>query len=204
MTDKLGFFATVQADLQSYADFNEMPLKSVMHYIDVLMRPGPMAVILFRMTTFCHQAGLRPISRILYIMNTVIFGASLPPAAQVGPGLVIPHPVGMGFAGPCKIGKNVRLFGGVILGAAGYEDRSADGFPTVGDGCFIFSRAQVMGPVEIGDDAIIGVNAVVTKSIPAGAIALGAPARVVRWRAGYGPPTPSPAAAGEGGGEGPP
>jgi serine O-acetyltransferase len=188
-TKRLGLLGTIRADMKAYADFVGKPLRTPGHFVDVLMIPGVMSVILFRLTTYCHDAGLRPFSRILYFMNVVLFGSSLPPSAEVGPGLVIPHPVGMGFSSNVKIGSNVTLFAGSLIGAAGYEDRSKDGLPTIGDGAFIFTRAQVVGPVNVGNDAIIGANAVVMKDIPPGAIVLGAPGRVVRYREGFGPKT---------------
>jgi serine O-acetyltransferase len=187
MSKHLSLPGTIYADMKAYADFVGKPLRSPADYIDALMIPGVVSVILFRLTTYCHDAGLRPLSRILYFMNVVLFGSSLPPSAEVGPGLVIPHPVGMGFSSNVKIGSNVTLFAGSLIGAAGYEDRSKDGLPTIGDGAFIFTRAQVVGPVNVGNDAIIGANAVVMKDVPPGAIVLGAPGRVVRYRDGFGP-----------------
>lgn len=187
MTKRPSLLATIRADLRAYADFAGRPLQSIGDYADVLMVPGVLSVVLFRLTTHFHNSGLRPVSRILYLMNVVLFGSSLPAASEVGPGLVIPHPVGMGFSSNVKIGSNVTLFAGCLIGAAGYEDRSKDGLPTIGDGAFIFTRAQVVGPVNVGNDAIVGANAVVMKDVPPGAIILGAPGRVVRYRDGFEP-----------------
>jgi len=150
-----------------------------------------MAVLLFRLAASCHRARLRPISRLLYIWNLMLFGVDIAPQARVGPGLVLPHPVGVAIQGNVCIGRNARVFQGVSIGGAASEDPSRDGFPTIGDNCWIFAGAKVLGPVTIGDAALIAVDALVVRSVPAGAVAAGNPARVVRYRA-----TSPPAAAG--------
>ncbi len=53
---------------------------------------------------------------------------------------------------------------------------------TVGRGCWIGTGAKLVGPVTVGDNAIIAAGAVVTTDVPAGAIAVGVPARVLRLR----------------------
>jgi serine O-acetyltransferase len=58
--------------------------------------------------------------------------------------------------------------------------RNEQEFPTIGDGVFIGAGARVLGGISIGDGAVIGANAVVTNDIPAGATAVGIPARVSR------------------------
>jgi serine O-acetyltransferase len=189
------FFATIHEDLESFAELLGTPLNSVMAYVNVLMFPGVMSVLLFRLSGSFHRAGLRPLSRLLYILNVVLFSADLAPGAQVGPGLAIPHPVGVGLAAKAVLGKKVRLFMGVLVAGGPSDDPARDGFPTIGDGCYIFSHALVLGRVVVGDNAIIGANSVVLSSIPPGAIAFGSPARVSRYRNGY-EPASSPATEG--------
>jgi serine O-acetyltransferase len=186
---RLSLFATIHADLESFAELLGRPLTSPMAYVNTLMFPGVMSVILFRLAGWFHRHRLRPISRLLYILNVVLFSADLAPGAEVGPGLAIPHPVGVGLAADAHLGEKVRLFMGVLVAGGANEDPSRDGFPTIGNRCYIFSHSLVMGPVQIGDDAIIGANSLVLSSVPPGAIATGSPARFSRYRKGYEPPT---------------
>lgn len=164
-------------------------LSSPSGLMDVLLLPGTLAVLLFRVSTALHAAGLRPLSRIVYILNLVLFGADLAPGTQVGPGLVIPHPVGVGFAREARLGRDVHMVMGAALGGGRdwREDSASDGFPVVGDGCWISAGAKVLGPVEIGAHALIAPNALVMRAVPAGAIAYGNPARVIGYRQGFEP-----------------
>ena len=54
-----------------------------------------------------------------------------------------------------------------------------DGYPTIGDRCFIAAGAKIIGSITIGNDVVIGANAVVTKDIPSGCVAVGVPAKII-------------------------
>jgi serine O-acetyltransferase len=53
------------------------------------------------------------------------------------------------------------------------------GAPTIGNRVDLGAGAKILGPVTIGDDAVIGANAVVLCDVPAGALAVGIPARIL-------------------------
>lgn len=175
------FVASCLADLASMAELKKVKFPSLSGAIDVLMLPGTWAVLLFRVSNLLHKRRLRPLSRLIFFANLVLFGVDLAPSAQVGPGLALPHPVGVAFSG-VRIGRRARLMGGVRLGGGGYEQGSRDGLPVIGDEVWIFDGAKVFGSVSVGDRAVIGTNSVVTRDIPGNSIALGSPARVVRYR----------------------
>jgi serine O-acetyltransferase len=159
------------------------PDRSLRRYVDVLAQPGFYAVLIFRLSVVFHRAGLIPIARILFLLNLLLFGTEMGPRARVGPGLVVPHPICTGFSGTTRIGRNVVILAGAHLGAGGYPEPGRDGFPTIGDGCHIMDGAKILGPVEIGAGAVIGANALVMRSIPAGAVVVSPPARIVRVQA---------------------
>jgi serine O-acetyltransferase len=75
-----------------------------------------------------------------------------------------------------KIGDRVGIMHRVTLGTT----HGREGVPTIGNDVFIASGAMVCGPVKIGDGAIIAANTVVVTDVPAGATAIGVPARIMR------------------------
>jgi serine O-acetyltransferase len=176
-----GFLECVRADLASMAELKQARWPSLGGLADVLMLPGTWAVLLFRVSAALHRLGLRPVSRIVYFGNCVLFGADLAPGAEVGPGLALPHPVGVAFS-PVRIGRRARLMGGVRLGGGGYDDTTRDGLPTLGDDCYVFDGAKIFGAVRIGDRVVVGTNSVVSRDVPSDVIVVGNPARVVKHR----------------------
>jgi serine O-acetyltransferase len=96
------------------------------------------------------------------------------PGAEFGPGFVLIHSTGVVINGQVRGGEDVRLEHQVTIGA---ERRQS---PVLGDRVFVGAGAKIVGPVTIGDDCRIGANAVVLCDFPAGATAVGIPAKVVR------------------------
>lgn len=92
----------------------------------------------------------------------------------IGPGLFVAHGEGTTIAAK-SMGRNCYVHQGVTVG---WDYRSGRA-PVIGDGVFIGAGAKVLGAVTIGDGARIGANAVVLCDVPAGATAVGMPARVV-------------------------
>ncbi|WP_089155512.1 serine O-acetyltransferase [Micromonospora sp. NBS 11-29] len=173
---------TVVADLAAVARLKGGRRLSLTSAIDVLALPGTWAVILFRVAAACHRTGLRPFSRMLYFLNVVMFGADLAPGARVGPGLCLPHPVGTGWGSGLTVGEGVIMTGAVRFGTAAAQDESRMGQPTVGDHVVLLDGAKAMGPVVIGDRAVVAANALVLHDVPPDAIVVGQPARVVKMR----------------------
>ena len=76
-----------------------------------------------------------------------------------------------------EIGDDCTLYHGVTLGGTSWNKGKRH--PTLGKGVVVGAGAKILGPIEIGDGAKIGSNAVVVKSVPPGATAIGIPARIV-------------------------
>jgi serine O-acetyltransferase len=176
----LGFLATVRADLAAVARLKAVRYPSIGGLADVLMLPGTWAVLLFRTAHALHRRGLRPLSRVVYFLNVVWFGADLAPGARIGPGLAIAHPVFCGWGNDLQMGANCILTGGVRFGTAASPRRK--GHPVVGDDVYFLDAAKMLGRVEIGDRAVIAANALVLDDVPSDAVVVGQPARIVRSR----------------------
>jgi serine O-acetyltransferase len=102
---------------------------------------------------------------------------SIPAGVKVGKGFHLIHAMNVTIAAGVEIGDRVGVMHEVTIGP-GYEGK---GVPKIGNDVFIGVGAAVLGPITIGDGAMIAANSLVITDIPAGAFAVGVPAKVVRW-----------------------
>ncbi|MFL6157418.1 MAG: serine O-acetyltransferase [Marmoricola sp.] len=146
-----------------------------------LINPASHAVILFRLGSALARTPLRPFAFLVRAFGVTWAGTEIHPDATIGPGLTLVHSTGVVIGGGVVIGSNCRISQGVTLGELGRGARDETwGSPVVGDDVVIGVNAVVLGPCTVGDGAVIGANSVVTKDVPAGAVAAGSPARVIR------------------------
>jgi serine O-acetyltransferase len=138
---------------------------------------GTLANALFRAQAALARWRLAPLALIPHVLNKWLNGCVIGVRAQFGPGFVLIHPVGVVINSSVRGGNDVWIESGVVIG----ENRGR--FPVLGDGVFIGSGAKVIGGVAIGSGARIGANAVVLHDVPAGATAVGIPARILPPRA---------------------
>lgn len=100
-----------------------------------------------------------------------------------GPGLSIAHHGTIAVNGGARIGANCRLHPSTSIGTARAFEAAA---PTIGDNAYIAPGARIFGPITLGDDVVVGANAVVNRSWPASGLTLvGVPARPVKRSEGF-------------------
>jgi serine O-acetyltransferase len=105
-----------------------------------------------------------------------VTGIEIHPGAEIGRRVFIDHGMGVVIGETSIVGDDVLLFHGVTLG--GTTMTTGKRHPTIGDRVVIGAGAKILGPINVGNDARIGANAVVVKDIPEGATAVGVPAVV--------------------------
>jgi serine O-acetyltransferase len=97
----------------------------------------------------------------------------------VGPGFRIYHTGDfLHVKRNCTIGKNCTLLPGVVIGNKNLKDDGSR--VTIGDDCYLGLGAKVFGEVTIGNNAVVGANAVVVNDIPDNCVVGGIPARIIK------------------------
>lgn len=142
--------------------------------VKVLLTDGTPAMVWYRLMQWARRWRLAPLEMLFNRMNTMCCGCIIGRGAEFGPGFVLIHSLGVVINGNVRGGSGVKIEHQVTIGA---EKRQS---PVLGDDVFVGAGAKIVGAVQIGSGAKIGANAVVLHDIPAGATAVGIPAKVVR------------------------
>jgi putative colanic acid biosynthesis acetyltransferase WcaB len=142
-----------------------------------------LVMALFRQAARWHRGPARPWQPLLIAAYTVlvnwVLGVEIPPGTEVGPQLRLFHPQTIVINADTRIGGGCTIRASTILGNIKRQDGTVSGSPWIRDRVELGAGVIVIGPVEVGPDVRIGAGAVVTKSIPANAVAVGNPARVI-------------------------
>ncbi len=115
-----------------------------------------------------------PLKRLTEILTTV----EISEHAVLGGGFYIAHIGTIVIAHHTVIGKNTSMHQGVTIGVSG----SGNELPVIGDRVYFGAGSKIVGPVKIGNDVVIGANAVVTHDVPDNAVVVGIPAKVLNYR----------------------
>ena len=140
----------------------------------------------FRVGSWCQRHGLPGLPSMIQRHLYHAYGLDIVIGSEIAGGFYVAHPVGTVIA-VNRIGRNCSIIAAVTLGL-----RNEPAFPDIGDNVFIGAGARILGGVCIGDGARIGANAVVICDVPAGATAVGVPARIMMSSAGHATETPKP------------
>ncbi len=142
--------------------------------------PGLHALLAHRVAHWLWNHHMKWLGRFLSHLARWLTGIEIHPGARIGRRFFIDHGMGVVIGETAVIGDDCTLYHGVTLGGTTWQKGKRH--PTLGNDVVVGAGAKVLGPIEIGDGARIGSNAVVVKPVPAGATVVGIPGRLVERR----------------------
>ena len=148
--------------------------------IEVLLYPCFWAVGYHRIAHWLYKHNWFFLARWLSQRTRRRTGIEIHPGAKIGRCLFIDHGMGVVIGETSEVGDYVTIFHDVTLGANGKE--TGKRHPTIGNNVIIYAGAQLLGSFKVGDNAIIGAQAVVNKAVPPNTTVVGVPARVISTR----------------------
>ena len=152
------------------------------HTLEILTTyPGVHAILFHRLASACWRIGLKWLARFIAHFSRWVTGVEIHPGATIGRRFFIDHGMGVVIGETAVVGDDCLIYHGVTLGGkiqASRDETIGKRHPTLGNGVLVGAGATILGPVTIGDGATVAALSVVLTDIPAGALALGIPAKV--------------------------
>ncbi|OOG48250.1 serine O-acetyltransferase [Polaromonas sp. A23] len=145
--------------------------------------PGLHALVLHRRAHWCWEHGFKWAGRFISHLSRWLTGIEIHPGAKIGERVFFDHAMGVVIGETAEIGDGCTIYQGVSLGGTSLY-KGAKRHPTLGRNVVVGAGAKVLGGFLVGDGAKIGSNAVVVKPVPAGATAVGIPARIILSKTG--------------------
>ena len=140
----------------------------------VISYPGFLAIAVHRLAHVLYRRKVPLVPRVMSEYAHSRTGIDIHPGATIGPGFFIDHGTGVVIGETCVIGRRVKLYQGVTLGARSFA-KDADGklvkgikrHPDVEDNVIIYAGATILGGnTVIGRNAVIGASVWLTHSVP--------------------------------------
>jgi len=159
----------------------------------ILSYPGLLAITSHRLAHELYRLDIPLLPRIWSEEAHSKTGIDIHPGARIGESFFIDHGTGVVVGETCRIGRRVRIYQGVTLGAKSFplDDegnpiKGIDRHPIVEDDVIIYSGATILGRITIGKGSVIGGNVWLTKDVPPGSVVTQSRAKEERFEAGGG------------------
>ena len=148
----------------------------------IFLYPSFHVMLFYKIGNILWRYNLKFLARLIMHFARIFTGIEIHPAAKIGSNFFMDHGLGIVIGETTEIGENVTIYQGVTLGGIMPSvesdlQRNQKRHPTVGNNVIIGSGAQILGAINIGDDARIGANSVVSRDVPANVTVAGVPAR---------------------------
>ena len=144
----------------------------------IILYPGFHVLVTHKIAHFLYNHRCFFLARFVSQLARHLTGIEIHPGATIGERVFIDHGMGVVIGETAEIGDDCTIYQGVTLGGTALI-KGSKRHPTLGKGVVVGASSQVLGGFTVGDGAKIGSSAVVTKPVPAGATAVGNPARII-------------------------
>ena len=145
----------------------------------IFLYPGFHALANHRITHFLFRSKLFFLARMISQMSRFFTGIEIHPGAVIGKGLFIDHGAGVVIGETAVVGDNCTIYHGVTLGGTG-KDKGVRRHPILGNDVLVGAGAKILGAIRIGDNSLIGANAVLLMDVPEDSTVVGVPGRLIR------------------------
>ena len=143
-----------------------------------LTYPGVKALAAHRISHFLWRHHLKLLARMHSQFWRFWTQIEIHPGAEIAHGVFIDHGSGLVIGETAIVEKDVKLYHGVTLGGTGKDKGKRH--PTIRQGALISAHSQLLGPIEVRENAKVGASAVVVTDVPPEVTVVGIPAKVVR------------------------
>ncbi|GAA5348832.1 serine O-acetyltransferase [Streptococcus uberis] len=144
----------------------------------LLTYPGIKALAAHRLSHFLWEHNFKLLARMNSQFWRFLTNIEIHPGAKIAAGVFIDHGSGLVIGETAEVEEGVMLYHGVTLGGTGKDKGKRH--PTIRKGALISAHSQIIGPIEVGENAKVGAAAVVLSDVPADVTVVGVPAKVVR------------------------
>jgi serine O-acetyltransferase len=163
-----GLWAVMREDLRVVVERDP----SIRNRFEALWHPALPAMWTHRLAHALHRHGRRFAARLLALAARWLTGVEVHPGAVLGRRVFIDHGTAVVIGETAVVGDDVTIYHQVTLGAVGWwrdcaRPEGERRHPAVGDGVVLGTGATVLGPVRIGEHALVGAHALVTRDVPA-------------------------------------
>lgn len=168
----MGLFDLIKSDLYRYHG----KVSSSIFLKSLLTKKGFKLTFWLRLSKHFDDAPIiRWLPKIMFMYYKRVLVSDINYRAQIGAGLSIYHVFGTTFSDKVVLGKNTTILHGVTFG--GVKGK----YPVCGDNVYFGPGCAILGGITIGNNVVVGANAVVTKDIPDNAIVVGNPSKIISY-----------------------
>jgi serine O-acetyltransferase len=145
----------------------------------IFLYPGFHALANHRIAHLFYRSKLFFAARMISQLSRFFTGIEIHPGAVIGKGLFIDHGAGVVIGETAIVGDNCTIYHGVTLGGTGKE-KGVRRHPILGNDVLVGTGAKILGAIKIGDNSLIGANAVLLMDVPEDSTVVGVPGRLIR------------------------